>query len=110
MVHVHVYGKLRRHAAATDPRAASVVQITHCPGDTVRAVVGRVGISLDELGANLFVDGHYADLETPVPDGARVGLFPDDMQLLYKWYFRPERSLDPRGEPRPGETEEGPRP
>lgn len=110
MVHVHVYGKLRRHAAATDPRAASVVEIAHRPGDTVRAVATRVGISLGELGANLFVDGRYADLDTPVPDGARVGLFPDDMQLLYKWYFRPEGHLDPRGEPRPTESDGDPRP
>jgi hypothetical protein len=91
MVSVHLYGKLRRFAANCDPREESVVAIPHVGGDTVRSLVERLGIPLDELGANVFVDGGYADLASPVEDGARLGLFPDDMQLLYKWYFRPKR-------------------
>lgn len=90
MVHVHLYGKLRRFAAETDPSGESVAEVAHRPGDTVRDVVARLGVPLAELGANVFVDGKYADLASPVEDGARVGLFPDDMQLLYKWYFRPK--------------------
>lgn len=84
-----MYGKLRRFAVDADPRSESVIEIAHHAGDTVRAIAERVGIPLAELGANVFVDGHYADLASPVDDGARLGLFPDDMQLLYKWYFRP---------------------
>lgn len=90
MVRVHLYGKLRRFAAETDPRAESVAEVAHRPGDTVGAVVARLGVPLAELGANVFVDGKYANLASPVEDGARLGLFPDDMQLLYKWYFRPK--------------------
>jgi hypothetical protein len=90
MLHVHLYGKLRRFAASSDPRSESIAEVPHRPGDTVESVVGRLGISLAEIGANLFVNGQYADLASPVEDGARLGLFPDDMQLLYKWYFRPK--------------------
>jgi hypothetical protein len=94
MIHVHVYGKLRRFAADADPRSESVVEVAHQAGDTVLTIVERIGIPLADLGANVFVDGHYADLASPVEDGARLGLFPDDMQLLYKWYFRPKSGSD----------------
>ncbi len=90
MLHVHLYGKLRRFAADTDPRSESVVEVLHRVGDTVGSIVARIGIPSAELGANVFVNGQYADLASPVEDGARLGLFPDDMQLLYKWYFRPK--------------------
>jgi hypothetical protein len=96
MLHVHLYGKLRRFAADADPRAESIVDVLYRPGDTVGSVVARVGIAVEELGTNLFVDGRYADLASPVEDEARLGLFPDDMQLLYKWYFRP-KGLCPKG-------------
>ena len=91
MLHVHVYGKLRRFAVDADPRSESVIEVAHLAGDTILSIVERVGIPLAELGANVFVNGRYADLATPAEDGARIGLFPDDMQLLYKWYFRPAR-------------------
>ncbi|MEN6369372.1 MAG: hypothetical protein ABFD77_06700 [Thermotogota bacterium] len=90
MIDVHLYGKLRRFAPGGSPKSDSVVSVPHREGDTVGSVVARLGIPDADLGANLFVDGHYADRHSPVPDGARLGLFPDDMQLLYKWYFQPK--------------------
>lgn len=92
MLYVHVYGKLRRFAASQDPRSESVVDVPHRAGDTVGSVIARMGIPRSEVGANIFVDGHYADFASPVGDDARLGLFPDDMQLLYKWYFRPKET------------------
>ena len=89
MISVHVYGKLRRFAKNPDPMSESVMEIEWGPEETLGHVIDRLGIPRIELGSNLFVDGKYADLESPVADGARVGLFPDDMQLLYKWYFAP---------------------
>jgi len=90
MIEVHLYGKLRRFAADSDPRSESVVALPYRDGETVRTIVERLGIPATELGSNLFVSGRYADLDTPVEDGDRLGLFPDDMSLLYKWYFRPK--------------------
>jgi hypothetical protein len=89
MLAIHLYGKLRRFAADSAPTAASVVTMQHEEGDTVSSVVQRIGVPPGELGSNLFVNGRYASPGSPVSDGDRLGLFPDDMQLLYKWYFAP---------------------
>ena len=94
MIQVHLYGKLRRFAADSDPRAPSVARVPWEAGDCVEQIVNRIGIPHDQLGSNLFVEGRYATLETPVKDNARLGLFPDDMQLLYRWYFSPSHSSE----------------
>jgi len=91
MVEVHLYGKLRRFAEDQDVRSASIARVSWEEGDSVTTVVERLGIPLAELGSNLFVNGRYANFDSPVPDGSRLGLFPDDMQLLYKWYYAPSR-------------------
>jgi len=98
MIEVHLYGKLRRFAESRDPRSASIVRAAWETGDTVGDVAARIGIPAAELGSNLFVDGQYAALDSPVPDGARLGLFPHDMQLLYKWYYRPKPAEDAKSE------------
>lgn len=45
------------------------------PGESVDAVVARLGIPLDELKL-IFVNGVHAALSTPLADGDRLGLFP----------------------------------
>ncbi len=104
MISVHLYGKLRRFARDATPTSASIAEVSHQDRDTVRSVVERLGIPRDDLGANVFLNGLYADLSTPVSDGDRLGLFPDDMQLLYKWYFSPNTSSDVGGPSRPGDS------
>ncbi|MFX1495659.1 MAG: MoaD/ThiS family protein [Promethearchaeota archaeon] len=37
--------------------------------------------------SHIFVNGVYAGFKKRVKDGDRVGLFPKNMGLLYKWYF-----------------------
>jgi hypothetical protein len=95
MISVHLYGKLRRFSEDAAPTSQSVVRLPWRSGDTVGNVIRRLGVPIEELGTNLFLNGRYADFESPVTDGDRLGLFPDDMQLLYKWYFSPKRSKDP---------------
>jgi len=90
MIEVHLYGKLRRFANEQDPRAASVVTIEAVPTDSVLDIARRIGIPESELGANLFLDGRYTSPDASIGEATRLGLFPDDMQLLYKWYFRPQ--------------------
>jgi hypothetical protein len=92
MIEVHLYGKLRRFCPDQAANADSILRLPHTPEETIRTLTERIGIPLAELGSNLFIDGHYAGLDSAVPDGARLGLFPDDMQLLYKWYFDPTAS------------------
>ena len=105
MIEVHLYGKLRRFSENSDPKSQSVALAGWQFGDTVGRVIERLGIPLQELGTNIFLNGRYANLETRIQDGDRLGLFPDDMQLLYKWYFAPSQSSgDPKrgtGAPKP---------
>jgi len=37
--------------------------------------------------SHIFVNGIYAGFRKRVKDGDRVGIFPKNMGLLYKWYF-----------------------
>ena len=43
---------------------------------------------LPEEVSHTFLDGELSALGRPVTDGSRLGVFPDDMALLYSWYFQ----------------------
>jgi len=85
-IEVHLYGKLRRHAPDSDPRGDSILRLAG-DGETIRQIVEEIGIDKGDLGSNIFVNGEYSDIERVLDAGDRLALFPDDMQLLYKWYF-----------------------
>lgn len=87
MTEVHLYGKLRRFSQQKDPKRQSIVFVKIEKGDTIKDVVKRLNIPLNEVGSNIFLNGEYSGLTRPVKEGDRLGLFPDDMQLLYRWYF-----------------------
>jgi len=93
MIELHVYGKLRRFSDNLDATSASIARVEWQTGDTVGTVVERLGIPVEQIGSNVFLNGRYADLESSIHDGDRLGLFPDDMQLLYKWYFAPSNNV-----------------
>ena len=88
MIETHLYGKLRCFSDSSDPRRESIISVPLEEGDTIRDIIERIGIPLDELGLNIFLNGEYSNLSRPVRDGDRLGIFPDDMQLLYKWHFK----------------------
>jgi hypothetical protein len=87
---VWLYGKLRRFASRSGPADESVVQVPVNDGDTLVSMMERMGIARGET-SNIFVNGELSALTRKVCAGDRVGIFPDDMALLYKWYF-PKRS------------------
>ena len=87
MIEIHLYGKLRRFSDQKSPLHESIVFLDVRDGDSIRSVVERIGIPFGELGSNIFLNGEYSGLERPVKDRDRLGLFPNDMQLLYRWYF-----------------------
>jgi hypothetical protein len=91
MIELHLYGKLRRFTDNQDPSRDSIVSVPVEEGDTIEKIVRRIGIPLEEIGNNIFLNGDYSALERQVADGDRLGIFPDDMQLLYKWYFSKRR-------------------
>ena len=91
MIEVHLYGKLRRFTDNLDPARDSIVHVPVKEGDTIETIVKRIGIPFEELGSNIFLNGEYSALERKAKDGDRLGLFPDNMQLLYKWHFYKRR-------------------
>jgi hypothetical protein len=87
ILNVYLYGKLRRFTDQQRPDAESLVQVPLQEGDTVASVLQRLGVPLEEVGSNIFLNWSYSALDRPVHPGGRLAVFPDDMQLLYKWYF-----------------------
>ena len=87
MIEVHLYGKLRRFTDNQDPTRDSITYTSVEKGDTIGNIIRRIGIPLEALGSNIFLNGEYSALGRIVKDGDRLGIFPNDMQLLYKWYF-----------------------
>jgi hypothetical protein len=94
MLEVHLYGKLRRFTKNQDPSHDSLVHIPVEGGDTIESITRRIGIPLKEIGSNIFLNGEYSALDRKVKNGDRLGVFPDDMQLLYKWYFSKRGKVD----------------
>jgi molybdopterin converting factor small subunit len=87
MIEIHFYGKLRRFASDRDASGYSIVQAPLEEGDTIQSVLKRLGVPLNEVGSNIFLNWTYSALDRSVQSGDRLAVFPDDMQLLYKWYF-----------------------
>ncbi len=85
---MHLYGKLRRFTDNQDPTRDSIIYVPVKDGDTIEDIARRIGITFEELGSNIFLNGEYSALERKVKDKDRLGIFPDDMQLLYKWHFQ----------------------
>ncbi len=88
MIEVHLYGKLRRFTDNLDPSRESITKVKTKKDDTIIDIARRIGIPDTELGPNIFLNGEYSALTRRVKNGDRLGLFPDDMVLLYKWYFK----------------------
>ena len=64
----------------------SIVHVPVEPEDTIRVVMERVGIDLGET-SNIFLNGELSSPNRRVGGGDRLGIFPHDQALLYKWYF-----------------------
>ena len=86
-IEIHLYGKLRRFARNPDPTGDSVVHTPVKKDDTISDILVRLGIPLKDVGSNIFLNWQYSSLSRRVQEGDRLAVFPDDMQLLYKWYF-----------------------
>lgn len=87
MIDVHLYGKLRRFTGDSNPRRESVLPMEARERETISDIIRRIGIPPEELGSNIFLNGEVSALNRTVRDGDRLGIFPDDMQLLYRQYF-----------------------
>jgi hypothetical protein len=103
MVEIHVYGKLRRYATNGQSARASVIALEPDTRETLTSLLARAGIPVEEINhiffnGNLLVSRAKAasfmgftqtgsdvsgwDLNVPVDNGDRIGLFGRDMALL----------------------------
>ncbi len=84
-IEVRLYGSLRRFAEDSAVTAESIARVPAEPGDTVAAVLRRLGIDPEREVGNIFVNGRYSFTarQKVVKDGDRLGVFPRDMALLY---------------------------
>ena len=57
-------------------------------GDSIHSIVSRIGIPFTELSSTIFLNGEYSGLNRSVKDCDRLGLFPDNMILAYRQYFK----------------------
>jgi len=55
--------------------------------NTISDILEKFEIEKDET-YHLFVNGIYSGFNKTVKDGDRVAIFPINMALLYKWYFK----------------------
>jgi len=82
VIEVHLYGKLRRFTDNLDPARDSIINITSENGDSIADIIQRIGIPCNEVGTNIFLNGEYSPQSRKVHSGDRLGIFPDDMQMI----------------------------
>ena len=90
---VKIFGDLRKKIEGYNISDALPLnlQIESNGIDTIADILNKLAIEIEET-YHLFVNGTYSGFNKKVKDGDRVGLFPKNMSLLYKWYF--ERNED----------------
>ena len=81
-IEVRLFGKLRRFARRSEVGAESIVRVKARAGENIRSILGRLGVSGAEV-SNVFLNGTLVELDELVGDGDRLGIFPDNMGLLY---------------------------
>jgi len=87
MIEIHLYGKLRRYSDQKTPVQESVIRIDVIEEDTIQTIINRLGIQSSEMSSCIFLNGEYSGLTRRVKNGDRLGLFPDNMLLLYRQHF-----------------------
>jgi molybdopterin converting factor small subunit len=85
---VKIFGDLRPKIKGFDAKDSLPLNL-HLESkgiNTIADILDIYSIEKEETG-HLFVNGIYSGFSKKVKDGDRVGLFPSNMKLLYKWYF-----------------------
>ena len=103
MVEIHVYGKLRQYVTNGRPSGASVTVLEPDAPEILTLLLARLGIPVEEIN-HIFFNGKLLasraraaaymgfmpassnpsdwNLDVPVENGDRIGLFGRDMALL----------------------------
>ena len=90
MIEIHLYGKLRKYSDQKSPLRESVIYLEVNEKETIQSIVNRLGIPSIEMSSCIFLNGEYSTITRKVKDSDRLGLFPDNMVLLYRQHFKVE--------------------
>lgn len=90
-VTVKLYGRFRDIAPRLDSTSGSIgiVKVDADKVDTASDLLEEFNLGRDEV-SHVFVNGSYSSLKKAVDDRDKVALFPEEMGLLYSWYFEEE--------------------
>lgn len=88
---VKLFGDLRKkisneHIAGGTP---FVITINQKGLESISDVLRHINIKKCET-SHIFTNGIYSGFTKKIEDGDRIGIFPKNMALLYKWYFKKE--------------------
>ena len=85
-IEVHLYGKLRAAAGCQDKSSDCMTFVGMPEDSTIAGVLAQLGIALEDT-SNIFLNAQLSLPARAVKAGDRLGVFPNDMATLYKWYF-----------------------
>jgi len=87
-IQVRFFGDLRKKVQQeVNPGGIPIlIEINDSNITTISDILDKFSINKEET-SHIFVNGTYAGFSKKVKNGDRIGLFPRNMSLLYKWYF-----------------------
>jgi molybdopterin converting factor small subunit len=88
---VKLFGDLRKKTCTNDLTGGipSLITINNKGLATISDLLEYLNIKQSET-SHIFINGVYSSFSKKIKDGDRIGLFPRNMGLLYKWYFNKE--------------------
>ncbi len=91
-VTVKLYGRFREIASRLDSPSETigVVEVDSERVNKTFDLLDEFGLDRDEV-SHVFVNGSYSSLQRTLDNKDKVAIFPDDMGLLYSWYFKEEK-------------------
>ena len=91
-IHVKLFGDLRKKIDETISGTASLrLNVDDPEIERISDFLKKFNIGENEV-YHIFVNTRYAGLTKKVKDGDKVSLFPANMSVLYKWYFKREEN------------------
>lgn len=88
-IQVKLYGDLRKIAQQHNysKGAPNIFNINDVGIKSVSDILKKIGIE-ESKTSHIFVNRAYSGFRKKVKAGDRVAIFPRNMALLYKWYFK----------------------
>lgn len=87
MVSVYLYGKFKAKVTSAGIKDECFLPMEVKKGDTIASIMFQLEITPDDV-AHIFLNHQYSAPTRKVRDGDRLALFPREMSVLYRQYFK----------------------